>query len=148
MNKHLLFLLLIVAAIWGATRLFQSPVVDSTPIVQARTSTATTQASTATPSTRSQEKSGIEISIEAVEQRGNTTVLKLTMNNHQFDLSQDEIYDNATLNGARSQSHAFLGEPSGGGHHAEVEVVFPLATEGSFTIAPTQDAVFSFDNLW
>lgn len=145
MNKHLLFLLLIVAAIWGATRLFQSPVVDSTPIVQART---TTQASTATPSTRSQEKNDIEISIDAVEQRGDTTVLKLTMNNHQFDLSQDAIYDNATLNGLPSQSHAFLGEPSGGGHHAEVEVVFPTTTEGSFTIAPTQDAVFTFDNLW
>lgn len=148
MNKSLLFLLLIVGTVWGATRLFQPPVVDSTPIVQARTNTATTSAGTTTQSTRSQEKDGIEISINAIEQRGDTTVLKLTLNNHQFDLSQDAIYNNATLNGMPSQSHTFLGEPSGGGHHVEVEVLFPLATEGSFSIAPTQDAVFAFDNLW
>lgn len=155
MNRQLFFLLLIVGAFFGATRLFQPPVVDSTSVVQASNNTATTSTSTPPPgpepvegSTRSQEKSGIEISIDAVEQRGDTTVLTLSLNNHQFDLAQDAIYDNATLNGLLSQSHAFLGEPSGGGHHAQVEVVFPLATEGSFTIAPTQDAVFTFDNLW
>lgn len=147
MNKQLLFLLLIVAAIWGATRLFQSPVVDATPKAQA-SNTSATQASTTTKSTRSQEKSGIEISIDAVEQRGETTVLTLTLNNHQFDLSDDAIYDNATLNSALSQSHTFLEEPSGGGHHVEVEVVFAPTTEGAFTISPTQDAVFTFDNLW
>lgn len=150
MNKHLLFLLLIVSAIWGATRLFQPPVVDSTPIVQARTSTstATTSASTTTQSTRSQEKNGIEISIDAVEQRADATVLMLSLNNHQFNLADDAIYDNATLNGVPSQSHTFLAEPSGGGHHVEVEVLFPLATDGSFTIAPTQDTIFTFDNIW
>lgn len=147
MNKQLLFLLLIVVAVLGAIRLFQPPVVDSTPVVQASNS-ASAQTSAPTSSSRSQEKSGIEVSIDTVEQRGDTTVITLTLNNHQFDLSQDAIYDNATLNGAQSQSHTFLGEPSGGGHHAEVEVVFPTATKGSFIITPTQDAVFTFDNLW
>lgn len=146
MSKNFLFLLLVVVAVLGATRLFQSPVVDAAPNGQVRTLTAAAPATTR--STLSQEKNGIEVSIDTVEQRGETTVLKLTLNNHQFDLSQDAIYDNATLGGVPSQSHTFLGEPSGGGHHAEVEVVFPLATEGQFIIAPTQDAVFTFDNLW
>lgn len=148
MNKHLLFLLLIVVAVLGATRLFQSPAVDSTPDAQTNNGTATaTSAPTAIQSTLSQEKNGIDISIDAVEQRGDTTVLSLTLNNHQFDLSDDAIYDNATLNGAPSQSHTFLSSGAGG-HHAQVEVVFPSTTQGSFTIAPTQDAVFTFDNLW
>ncbi|MEK7620618.1 MAG: hypothetical protein AAB413_05270 [Patescibacteria group bacterium] len=152
MNKHLLFLLLIVVAILGATRLFQSPVVD-TSFAQATSNTPTqlsTSSSTSatTQSALSQEKDGIEISIEKVEQRGDTTVLTLALNNHQFDLSQDTIYDNATLGGVPSQSHALLGEPSGGGHHVEVEVVFPLTREGSLVLSPTQDAVFTFDNLW
>lgn len=148
MNKQLLFLLLIVSAFFGATRLFQLPVVDAASEGQANGNAAAAQAPTANQSARSQEKGGIEISISAVEQRGDTTVLQLTLNNHQFDLASDAIYDNATLDGVPSQSHAFLGKPSGGGHHAEVEVVFPKTTEGSFTIAPTPDAVFTFDNLW
>ena len=94
-----------------------------------------------------QEQDGIEVEVLEVEQVGEITIVSLALNNHQYDLGQDTIYEEATLNGAASLSHVFDSSASGG-HHVKVDVIFDQATSGDLVIAPTDQTIFTFSDLW
>ncbi|PIW36462.1 MAG: hypothetical protein COW24_05245 [Candidatus Kerfeldbacteria bacterium CG15_BIG_FIL_POST_REV_8_21_14_020_45_12] len=94
-----------------------------------------------------QEQNGIEITIERIEQREDVTVLTLGLSNHRFDLGQDVIYEQATLNGQASISHT-IPTNAVGGHHVEAEVLFEKTTSGSLVLTPVEGTTFTFNNLW
>ncbi|MEK7665764.1 MAG: hypothetical protein AAB337_02720 [Patescibacteria group bacterium] len=148
MIKNIFFIVLVVASATMTFWLFGRTNEDSqTKQTASLTQTKSTTQGASSDGASSQEKSGIEITISDVKQADETTTVSLVLDNHQYNLAEDVIYEKATLNGKESLSHSFLANASGG-HHAEVSVVFPKATSGSLIIAPIENAVFTFDDLW
>ncbi|MBI5370308.1 hypothetical protein HZA85_03925 [Candidatus Uhrbacteria bacterium] len=148
MIKNFLFLLLIAGSIWGSERLFNPVSARASTSVPSQVSAPATQ--TARPSqsaSASQEQNGITIEVTSVEQAEETTTVSLSLNNHTYDLSQEAIYETATLNGQPSVSHAFPSQAAGG-HHVQVVMVFPKTTEGALVISPADGIVFTFEDLW
>ncbi len=144
MINNIFFLLLITASTLGAMAFFRvSPTNGETPRVAAQASEAARTAS-AIPT---QEANGISIAVEKITQGAETTTLALTLNNHRFNLAEDRIYDEATLNGKKSLSHAIPGNETGG-HHVEAEVVFPKAESGALVITPAENTTIIFDDVW
>ncbi len=150
MSKNILFILLMVGSVAVAVALFyqpgQSQIVAKTsaPKNAAETSPAAQGASSILAS---QEKEGITATVEKIKQSDKDTIAVLTLNNHQYDLGADRIYDEATFNGQTSLSHLFLSNAAGG-HHVEVEVVFPKTTTGALVITPAENVQFTFTDLW
>lgn len=147
MYKNLLFLILIFVSIVAALALFRSSDNRYAVTQNQQNSISLNQQSKAQKEIVSQEKDGITIEVQAIQQSDTETVLTLSLNNHKFNLSEDSIYDNATLNGKRSLSHTIPSDQVGG-HHVTVEVVFPKTTTGELIIAPNDNNIFVFTNLW
>lgn len=152
MYKNISFLVFIVISVFFGFWLFPQPTKiktlekSTTPIGQTQNSAFTPQT---TPSAviAQQTKNGIDIAITQIKQENDATIVDLALNNHQFNLTDDTIYDRATLNGQASRSHTFKTNAAGG-HHAEVTVVFPKATSGSLILTPIENTKFTFDDLW
>ena len=144
MFENSIFVFLIIAAGAGAIFAF-----GSQGETQAQVVSVETKASTESDFVGgfSQEQDGIEVTIETIDQRDDGTVLLLVLNNHQYDLGQENIYKLATLNNQPSQSFTLLSNAAGG-HHVEAEIVFDKTTEGAFVIAPAEGITFTFEALW
>ena len=145
MKKNTPFILLIVLSAIGSARIFWQP--SKVPETALAGNVSRSEAASPASQGMAQEKNGIEITITSIMQSDDTTILRLVLDNHRLDLTQDAIYDQATLNGKPSRSHAFLSNASGG-HHAEAEIMFEKTVSGSFLIAPETGTEFVFDNLW
>ena len=143
MLKNLLFLFLIIGSVAGAVFIFNARPKETGQA----TAVAQTPVASAPKKIAYQEKNGIQITIEAVEQRADATVVKLALNNHQYDLSKNEIYEKATLGGQSPLSRAMLSNASGG-HHVETEIFFPKTKNGNFVIEPAEGTSFTFNDLW
>ncbi len=143
MSKNILFFLLIIGSIVGSTLLFREPV-QSKPVVSVTPPSVSAQTSA---SATSQEKDGISVTVKDIKQTNETTVVALVLDNHSVNLGEDRVYEEATLGGATSLSHVFLSNAAGG-HHVEVEVVFPKTTSGNLVIIPAENTSFTFSDLW
>lgn len=152
MYKNISFLVFIAISVFFGFWLFPQPAKIktlekiTTPIEQTQNSASTPQI-TPSASIAQQTKNGIDIVVTQINQENDATIIDLTLNNHQFNLADDTIYNNATLNGQLSRSHTFKTNAAGG-HHAEVTVVFPKTTTGSLVLTPVENIIFTFDNLW
>ncbi len=145
MKKNIPFILLIVLSAIGATWIFWQP--SKTPNIAIAENASRPETAPPAPERLSQSRSGIDITVKNITQRDKTTVLSLDLSNHQYDLGQKAIFEKTTLNGKPPTSVTFLSNVSGG-HHVEADVEFEKTTSGSFVIAPTEESVFLFDNLW
>ncbi|MCR4280460.1 MAG: hypothetical protein NUV82_03490 [Candidatus Komeilibacteria bacterium] len=140
MNKNLAFSLLIVASVLTGFFLFRSPAENSQPPL-----TIVEQNSPDKIMTLSQD--GIDIEIEAIDQRPEATVITLNMNNHSYDLGDARIYETATLNDQTPLQYE-IQSSAVGGHHVTVLLEFPSTTQGSLVISPAAQSTFTFENLW
>ncbi len=145
MEKNIPFILLMVAVVIGGFVVFH-PSDTLPPSVAAPSASASRTGSSATLATNTQTKDGITVTVESVTERADATVVLLTLDNHQYDLGQDTIYDQATLGGVESASHTQITGASGG-HHVEVEVVFAKGSKGSLKLSPVAGTEFIFDGL-
>ncbi|MFA4845215.1 MAG: hypothetical protein WC654_01505 [Patescibacteria group bacterium] len=147
--KHFLIILLTAVSGIVAVSLFTRPnqapqdSTDTDVVVQQ----AVVDVGKATTNTFSQSENGIEVIITDLIQLEDSTVIKLTLDNHQYDLNQETIYEGALLDGAPVQSFTILSKASGG-HHVEVELVFRAREAGAFVITPVAGTTFTFDDLW
>ena len=103
---------------------------------------------TQNPETKlSLDKNGINLSIEDIIQSDDETTIKLSMSNHQYDLSEEQIFKDARLNEMPMKAFKIL-KNNMGGHHVEAEIAFAKTEEGVFRITPAPEAEFIFDRLW
>jgi len=144
MYKNIFFLLLILIAGAGSAFAFSQTGQSEDHAVSTVDETPTPANANAT---FSQEQDGIEVTIGNIQQKNDSTVLTLSLNNHQFNLGLDAIYENATLNGESPQSYA-LPSNAVGGHHVEATISFERTTSGAFVITPVEGTTFTFNDLW
>lgn len=142
MTKNILFILLIAGSAIGAILLFRQPAATR----QFKETAPATQRQTAISSS-TQEKNGITVTVAKLTQGNDTTTVSLVLDNHQYNLAEDRIYDDATLNGQTSISHVIPSDAAGG-HHVEAEVVFPQTNSGTLVISPVENTTFTFSDLW
>jgi hypothetical protein len=147
MYKNIFFILFIVLVGVGAVFVFRPTNKPSVQPARTTNEVAAATAPKAPDQNLSQEQNGIEITIEQIEQQDERTVLTVGLSNHQYDLGQDSIYDNAKLNGQTSKSHTFLSN-NVGGHHVQAQIVFDKTTSGSFEITPVDGTTFTFADVW
>lgn len=146
MYKNILFILLMLFSGIGAYFLFQSDDVRTTKTVTQPSKPLIVDASSKR-SDLSQEQNGIEVIIESVDQRPDATILTVGLNNHQFDLGQESIFKQATLNGQPSTSSTLISNAAGG-HHVQAQIVFEKTTGGAFAITPVEETTFTFEDIW
>lgn len=98
------------------------------------------------------EKEGIQVTVEEVKRENNQTVVKLTMDNHVYNLSEFDIKNFSSLNGVKPSAYQILGDqvggpasPSQGGHHLEASLIFPGELDGKLIVGFKDDLKFEFD---
>ena len=93
---------------------------------------------------QSDEKGGIEVSIEKVERIGGQTKILVVFNNHVYDLSQLDLKEKATLDGMKPLAYNVDGSQVGG-HHVQGELVFAGEKRGTLILPVINDLSFSFE---
>ncbi|NQV12061.1 hypothetical protein HQ524_01735 [Candidatus Uhrbacteria bacterium] len=144
MYKNAFFILLITFAVIATMVVFNGSQGKSEVVVQTDGNKVVEIPVSNNPN---QSKGGIDITVEKIEQLKESTVITLGLNNHSVDLGQDTIYESSTLNGEPSISHEFLSNAVGG-HHVEVKVAYEKATSGALEIVASEQASFSFTDIW
>lgn len=90
------------------------------------------------------EKEGIQVTVEEVERANNETVVMLVMDNHVYDLGRFDLKILSSLNGVRPNDYQILGDQVGG-HHLEASLFFPGELWGKLIIGMKDDLQFEFD---
>lgn len=97
------------------------------------------------------EKQGIEVTVESVERSAGQTIVRLAMNNHAYDLNEFGIKGLSSLNGVPVSDYKVLGDQVGGpassagGHHLEVDLIFPGELSGKLIVGMKEGLSFEFD---
>ncbi len=91
----------------------------------------------------SKTQDGIEVVVENILRQDNKTIIELTLNNHQYDLSEMDIKKFSSFNSSKPTDYAVksLGM---GGHHVEAEIVFDGELFGDLVIGLNENLEFSF----
>ena len=90
------------------------------------------------------EKEGVLITVDNIERVGGRTIVKLTMDNHVYDLGEFDVKNFSRLNGVKSSDYKILGNQVGG-HHLEAELVFSGELFGKLVVGMKDDLRFEFD---
>lgn len=90
------------------------------------------------------EKEGIQVTVDEVKRENNQTIIKLTMDNHVYNLGEFDLKNLSSLNGIKPSAYQILGDQSGG-HHLEADIVFPGELSGKLMVGMKDDLVFEFN---
>ena len=88
----------------------------------------------------------MDVDVISVARREGTTTLRLSLNNHQYDLSDPAIAARSSLAGTAPASWKILSSGSGG-HHAEVEAVFEGEKTGDLLLRITDTLTLTIPDL-
>ena len=90
------------------------------------------------------EKDGIQMTIDSVERVSGQTVVKLTMDNHVYDLGEFNVKSLSSLNNVKPSDYKIAGNQVGG-HHLEASLVFLGDLRGELVVGLKDDLRFEFD---
>lgn len=109
-------------------------------------SSETPQAAAPAQPLRSVSGSGIDADVLSVLRKDGTTTIRLSLNNHQYNLADPELASRTTFDGVPPSEWRILSSGSGG-HHAEVEAIFDGERTGDLVLGVTQDITLTIPDL-
>jgi len=90
------------------------------------------------------EKDGIQITIDSVERAGGQTVVKLTMDNHVYDLREFDVKNLSGFGGVKPSDYK-IADNQVGSHHLEASLIFSGELSGRLVVGLKDDLLFEFD---
>lgn len=88
--------------------------------------------------------SGITAQVQEVTKQGGKTFVKVSMDNHQYDLAGFDIFSQTNLAGAPLAVFRVI-ESGSGGHHLKAELMFNGELSGKLILALGKDYIFDFN---
>lgn len=87
---------------------------------------------------------GVDVSIENIIRKDNKTVVELSYNNHQYDLSAMDAKSGSNFAGVKPSIYEVL-DSTMGGHHAQATAVFDGDLYGELVIGLNESLIFKFN---
>jgi len=108
---------------------------------------STTTATGASPpgTERSISQDGIDATLESVVRANGQTILTLSLNNHQDDLSNPAIASRSTLGGVTASQ--WRAPKDANGHHARGELIFEGEIGGTLRLGATENVTLVFEGI-
>ncbi|RJR31497.1 hypothetical protein C4569_02070 [Candidatus Parcubacteria bacterium] len=88
-------------------------------------------------------KNGVDLTVENIRKENGNTILELSLNNHQYDLSQMDAVSRTTLKGIRPADYKVIN--SGSGHHVQSEIIFPGDLSGELIFGLGDELTFKLN---
>ena len=108
---------------------------DSKPV-------ASTSADKFFPMSDSQD--GIDVTVEDVIKTADQTVIKLSINNHRYDLAGFDIENRSNFSGVKPIGY-MVDNSATGGHHIQVKMTFDQKLSGLLVVGLDDSLIFNFD---
>jgi len=87
---------------------------------------------------------GVDIAVEDVIRGDNMTIIELSYNNHQYDLSAMDAKNGSSLSGIRPYGYDVL-DSAMGGHHAQATMTFEGDLYGELVVGLNEFLIFKFN---